>query len=601
MEELDLREVFNIFWEKKVKIILIVIIFSLIGALYSIKLITPMYTSSTTMVLAQASESNNNNDSITDTDITLNSKLVSTYSELIRSKTIIRQVLSNLHIDEDEQTVKKNVSVNSKSDTAMIEIAVKDKDAVNAYKIANEIASVFSKEVAKIYNINNVYIVDEAEVAEGPSNVNHIKNISIFAIIGIVIACLYAIISNMLDNTVKSVEDLENILQLPVLASISLCNVDKKGKLKNSKKEIITYKDPKSPVSEMFRTLRTNIQFMNSDIELKTLLVTSTLPSEGKSWITANLAVTFAQTGKKVIVVDADLRKGRQYDIFNVSPRPGLSNYLSGIYGEKNSQMNKIENVIQKTEIDNLYVIPAGNIPPNPSELLMSEKMLKFMKEIKKLCDIAIFDGTPNLLVTDSTILSRITDSTLIVTSYNSTKLENVDKVKKNIDIVRGKIAGVTINKVPISNKEYNETYYYSPSNVPVTNVNKSSKKKFNKDIDEENKITNNMNDETEKMHRISIIQKESETKNSIFDIQNIAENIDNDKKIIKNEEMNDIISNENYEIAEEMEPKKKNTRTRKTTKKESSEILDKEVKKRTTKNKIKEDIDGEKNKQEEE
>ena len=567
MEELDLREVFNIFWEKKVKIILIVIIFSLIGALYSIKLITPMYTSSTTMVLAQASESNNNGDSITDTDITLNSKLVSTYSVLIKSKTIIRQVLSNLHIDEDEQTVKKNVSVYSKSDTAMIEIAVKDKDAVNAYKIANEIASVFSEEVAKIYNINNVYIVDEAEVAEGPSNVNHIKNISIFAIIGIIVACLYAIISNMLDNTVKSVEDLENILQLPVLASISLCNVDKKGKIKNSKKEIITYKDPKSPVSEMFRTLRTNIQFMNSDIELKTLLVTSTLPSEGKSWITANLAVTFAQTGKKVIVVDADLRKGRQYNIFDVSPRPGLSNYLSGIYGEKNSQMNKIENVMQKTEIDNLYVIPAGNIPPNPSELLMSEKMLKFMEEIKKVCDIAIFDGTPNLLVTDSTILSRITDSTLIVTSYNSTKLENVDKVKKNIDIVRGKIAGITINKVPISNKEYNETYYYSPANVPVTKVDKNSKKKSDKDIDAENKITNNMNDETEKMHRISIIQNESKTVNSIMDISNITGNqinIDDTKKVIKNEEMNEIIDNENYEIAEEMEPKKKNTRTKK-------------------------------------
>ena len=253
---------------------------------------------------------------------------------------------------------------------------------------------------------------------------------------------------------------------------------------------------------------------------------------------------------------------------------------------------------MQKTEIDNLYVIPAGNIPPNPSELLMSEKMLKFMEEIKKVCDIAIFDGTPNLLVTDSTILSRITDSTLIVTSYNSTKLENVDKVKKNIDIVRGKIAGITINKVPISNKEYNETYYYSPANVPVTKVDKNSKKKSDKDIDAENKITNNMNDETEKMHRISIIQNESKTVNSIMDISNITGNqinIDDTKKVIKNEEMNEIIDNENYEIAEEMEPKKKNTRTKKTTKKESSEILDKEVKKRTTKNKLKEDIDSEK------
>ena len=131
------------------------------------------------------------------------------------------------------------------------------------------------------------------------------------------------------------------------------------------RKEVIAEHDPKSPISEVFRTLRTNIQFMSTKGKLRTLLVTSTLPGEGKSWVSANLAVTFAQAGKKVVIIDADMRKGRQYSIFGVSPRPGLSNYLSGMLDGEEIDDNLL-NYIQETEVENLYVISAGNIPPNP-------------------------------------------------------------------------------------------------------------------------------------------------------------------------------------------------------------------------------------------
>ena len=118
------------------------------------------------------------------------------------------------------------------------------------------------------------------------------------------------------------------------------------------RKELVTHLDPKSPVSETFRTLRTNIQFMSTNKKLKTLLITSTFPSEGKSWVASNLAVTFAQAGNKVILIDADMRKGRQYTIFGVSPRPGLSNYLSGIDAENPDEID-ISKYIQKTEVEN--------------------------------------------------------------------------------------------------------------------------------------------------------------------------------------------------------------------------------------------------------
>ncbi len=223
------------------------------------------------------------------------------------------------------------------------------------------------------------------------------------------------------------------------------------------KKELVVQRDPKSPISEIFRTLRTNIQFMTSSKNLKTLLVTSTLPGEGKSWTSANLAITFAQAGKRVVLIDADMRKGRLYHLFGVSPKPGLSNFLSGMDEEKND----IRNYIKNTEIDNLFFIPSGNIPPNPSELLVSERSKSMIEQLKSMFDIILFDGTPSLLVTDAIILSRFVDSTIIVTAHNETKIENLDKVKKAIENVGGKIAGVVLNKVPITSKKYEDSYYY--------------------------------------------------------------------------------------------------------------------------------------------
>ena len=228
------------------------------------------------------------------------------------------------------------------------------------------------------------------------------------------------------------------------------------------RKEVITFRDPKSPVSEVFRTLRTNIQFLNSRNTLKSVLVTSTSPAEGKSWVTANLAVTFAQAGKKVILIDCDMRKGRQFAIFGVQPTPGISNYLSGIDATGLDSNSNILSYVKQTEIENLYLIPAGNVPPNPSELLTSSKVVDALKQLKEVCDLIIIDGTPSDLVTDAVILSRIVDSTIVITAHNQTKKDDLQKVIRDIKNVGGNIAGVVYNKMPVSSKKYNETYYYA-------------------------------------------------------------------------------------------------------------------------------------------
>lgn len=231
MEELDLKELLMLFWNKKIKIILIVAIFMLIGIIYTIGFVTPVYTSSTTLLLAASGSSTDKSNTITTTDITLNSKLVSTYSTLVQSKSVLRQVISNVGIDLDEEELKNNITVSQEKDTEIIRISVTNANATTAAKVANETAKVFIERVSDIYKINNVQVVDQAEVSTSPSNINHAKDVLIFAFIGAVVAVMYVLIANMLDTTIKSAEEVEKEFKVPVLASIPLYNFEpvKKG------------------------------------------------------------------------------------------------------------------------------------------------------------------------------------------------------------------------------------------------------------------------------------------------------------------------------------------------------------------------------------
>lgn len=229
MEELDLKELFNIFWERKLEIVVILLISIVIGAVYSYFIVEPTYTSYTTLLLTQVNNESNN-ESITQTDLSLNSKLVSTYSTLITSHAVLREVIDSLNIHNlSEETLKNSIKVSAVTDTEMIKIIVTNTNPNNAEIIANKIAEVFSDKIADIYKINNVYVVDKAEADEVPSNINHTKDIVIFMFIGIVIACGYVLLFNMLDNTVKTEADIEKITGLKVLASIPNYDTEAKG------------------------------------------------------------------------------------------------------------------------------------------------------------------------------------------------------------------------------------------------------------------------------------------------------------------------------------------------------------------------------------
>lgn len=227
-EEIDLKEIFEIFWKKKVIIVLITIVFAIMGLGYTSYFVTPKYKSLTTLLLAQnnvqkiGNEIGSTTNEITQTDITLNQTLVSTYSVLVKSKNVIGQVLENLNMrNMDEEEVRKNITVKAVEDTQVIEITYVNENPRIAYLITSELAKVFSeKVVVEIYNINNVYIVDEAELEDEPYNVNPIKDIALFAIGGFVLSCGFIFIFSLFDTTVKTQDDVEKKTGLSVLAQI---------------------------------------------------------------------------------------------------------------------------------------------------------------------------------------------------------------------------------------------------------------------------------------------------------------------------------------------------------------------------------------------
>lgn len=232
MEEIDLKEMVQMFWNKKIQIIVIILLFIIGGMIYTLEFTVPMYRSSTTLVLATSEDAETTaNTTITATDITINSKLVSTYSELVKSKNILREVIHNLEIPIEEETLRKQVKVSSVKNTELIEIVVENEEAQTAAEIANEIAKVFTEKVKEIYNINNVQIVDHAEIASQPSNINYLKSAILFIGIGMVIAVIYVIVANMLDTTIKTTEDIEKNFNVPVLSSIPMIE-----KLSNERK-----------------------------------------------------------------------------------------------------------------------------------------------------------------------------------------------------------------------------------------------------------------------------------------------------------------------------------------------------------------------------
>lgn len=217
-------------------------------------------------------------------------------------------------------------------------------------------------------------------------------------------------------------------------------------------RKLIVHEDPKSPISEAYRTLRTNLQFAKINSELRTIMFTSSGPAEGKSTTIANVAVALAQSGRSIILVDCDLRKPVQHRIFGKRNK-GVTNILV--------DDSPAETFLQETEIDNLRILPSGPIPPNPSELLSSSKMVELFTELKELADIVLIDAPPTIAVTDAAVMAAKVDGIVLVIDSTSVRPEMAQKAKDLLIKANGHILGVILNRVEIEEEHAYYYYYY--------------------------------------------------------------------------------------------------------------------------------------------
>lgn len=446
MEEIDIKDFLS--YLKKFIIPMIIVSILAIGAtvFYDLAIKTPKYKTSTTIVLAQQTSENTSQSTLN--DININQKLVTTYSEIVKSKLVLQQVIDELSLDTNVDALSKHITVTAVDDTEILKITVEDGNQSLAAQIANKIADVFSKEIKNIYKLDNVSTIDHAQIPEKVSNNTTIRDGLIALLISIFGVTAIAFIIYYFDDTVKYSEDLETKIGLPVAGKIIKSDIESR----NPTDEVIVDRYPKSVVSESIKGLRTNLQFSNVDKGFKTILITSANATEGKSFISANLAASFAQANKKVLLVDCDLRKGRLHKIFNTPNLSGYSNLLT-------DDIENYKKYVKKTHIKNLSVIPRGVFPPNPSELLSSKKNKDLVNELKSKFDIVIFDGAPCNGVADSAIVSTLVDEVLIVVRDGETPKATLDSASDSLKKVNAHITGIIINGVNRKTAKYYSYY----------------------------------------------------------------------------------------------------------------------------------------------
>ena len=309
----------------------------------------------------------------------------------------------------------------------------------------------------------NVSILDEAIAPLFPVKPNKKLNLLLGALIGLGLGVAITFLKEYFDDSLKSPEEIEK-LGFNLLAAIPKIEVDevekkaqKKWELTDSgdarqiESRLITHFDPRSPVSEAYRTLRTNLQFSKIESSIKSILVTSSGPKEGKSTSIANLAITLAQMGSKVVLVDTDLRRPVIHSIFGHKKEEGLTNYMM--------DQIPIEKVIKGTIIDNLKIITSGVLPPNPSELLGSKKMEDLIAYLKENFDLILFDSPPVIAVTDAAVLSTKVDCVFLVVSSGQTNKDAIARATTLLENVKARVLGVVLNNVDYDNN-YGSSYY---------------------------------------------------------------------------------------------------------------------------------------------
>lgn len=430
------------------------------GATYSL-LQTPMYQASTKVFVSASSA-----DSVSDLSAgnSYTQQIVRSYAEVVSTGLVLDPVASELGLEESVDDLASRVSASVTLNTVIVQIAVSDPDPVVAANIANSIAKHLIAAVPELTPANSsgvvpvkVTVTQRAQVPDEPVSPRLNINLVLGAFAGLALGVGIAVLRNILDQRIRGQRDVELITERPILGAIAY---DPKAK----ERPLIVHADPLSPRAESFRSLRTNLQFVDMGSQRRSFVVTSSVESEGKSTTTANLAIALRDSGLNICVIEGDLRRPKLVDYLGLEGAVGLTDVLIG--------KATLADALQRWGRNNLFVLPAGQIPPNPSELLGSAAMAKLVRDLEAEFHIVLIDAPPLLPVTDAAILAKQTSGAIVVAAAGRTQRHQLEAALRSLDGVDARIHGIVLTMMPTKGPDaygYGAYGYgYTPENSTV-------------------------------------------------------------------------------------------------------------------------------------
>jgi capsular exopolysaccharide synthesis family protein len=388
-------------------------------------------------------------------DSLLSAKRVDTYAGLVNSRQIADRVITRLDLDMQAGDIANQVTATVVPDTVIIEVGGTAEDPLEAQALTQVVAEEMSAYVTELETPLGssraplkVTVVDDAPFPATPDSPDPLRNLGLAAIVGLLLGLGLAIVRESLDSSVKSPEDVAAVANLPVMGNIAY---DPKA----DKRPLLTAMEGRAPQVEAFRVLRTNMQFVDVDHDSKVFTITSSVSGEGKSTVAANLAITLAQAGQRVLLMEGDLRRPRLHEFFGLEPSVGLTTVLLGKV--------RLEQAVQPTAVPGLAVLNSGALPPNPSELLQSESMSDLLLDARTGgYDAIIVDAPPLLPVTDAALLAAQSDGALLVVRHGRTSRDQLRIAMERLQAVGGRPVGVVLNMVTSSSgaEAYSFGYY---------------------------------------------------------------------------------------------------------------------------------------------
>lgn len=430
---------------------------ALLGAVTVSLLTTPLYEATTRLFVSTSSGS-----SVSDIyqGNRFSQERVISYAELLTGTTLAQRTIDKLGLDVSAGALRANVKASAKPDTVLINVTVIDQSPVRARDIANTLSDEFVTMVRELETPESgaspdarVVVEQRASIPQVPVVPKTARNIGMGFILGLSLGIGLAILRDLIDNTVKDRDTLEKIVGAGIVGRIP---EDKELR----KQASISFDRDNSPASEAFRKLRTNLQFLAVDNPPRVIVLTSSVPSEGKSTTAINLSLALAEAEHNVVLVDGDMRRPMLHKYLDLVGTVGFSTVLSGAAS--------LDEALQKTRFPGLTVLTAGAIPPNPSELLGSQSARTLLGELRAKFDYVIVDSTPLLAVTDAAILGSGADGVLVVARFGQTKRDQLAHAMENLTSVGAGVLGAVFTMMPIRGTgSYGYSYgYYGTGHV---------------------------------------------------------------------------------------------------------------------------------------